>query len=117
MHSQTEPLSIDELNDEITEAIKTDEAKIDKRSGPVVKKVSPALKQIDLYWLRHPSQLLKTIVSRPDKTIGMKVHPRPLSNIYLILFVASGRFPHLSGPATLPQGRTTGQVTRPMGQT
>jgi hypothetical protein len=96
MHSQTEPLSIDELNDEITEAIKTDEAKIDKRSGPVVKKVSPALKQIDLYWLRHPRQILKTIVSKPDKTIGMNVHQTSLSNLSLILPIASGRFSHIS---------------------
>jgi hypothetical protein len=74
MYFQIEPLSTDQLNEEIAEAIEKDKAGIDKLLAPVAKMVSPALKQINFYWLRRPDQVLKTIVDEPDMRIGMRVY-------------------------------------------
>ncbi|PVG00317.1 hypothetical protein CPB86DRAFT_220253 [Serendipita vermifera] len=68
---KTSPRLIDDLEKEMNEAIKKDRTTIDKNSKPAANRVSMALKQIDLYRLKRPHEILRTIVSLPDKTISM----------------------------------------------
>ncbi|CAG8767829.1 10084_t:CDS:2, partial [Acaulospora colombiana] len=65
----TQPLPVDQLNEEINNAIEKDEREIEISSIPLAQRVSPALKQIDLYWLKRPHEILKTIIDRPHRRI------------------------------------------------
>lgn len=66
---KTRPLPIDRLNEEINKAIEKDKDMIENAHIPLARRVSSGLKRIDLYQLKHPHQILRTIVDEPAKII------------------------------------------------